>query len=62
VYFAFAAIYVVLCIVFIADVLRQPATALSGLGKGLWILAVLVVPVFAWVVYGFWRLRRSRTY
>jgi len=62
VYFAFAAIYIVLCIVFIADVLRQPATALSGLGKALWILAVLVVPVFAWVVYGFWRLRQSRTY
>ena len=61
-YFAFAAIYIVLCIVFIADVLRQPATALSGLGKALWILAVLVVPVFAWVVYGFWRLRQSRTY
>jgi hypothetical protein len=33
-YFAFAVIYVVLCIVFIADVLRQPSTALSGVGKG----------------------------
>jgi hypothetical protein len=52
----------VLCIVFIADVLRQPATALSGAGKALWILALLLVPVFAWVVYGFWRLRQSRTY
>jgi len=62
VYFAFAAIYIVLCIVFIADVLRQPATALSGAGKALWILALLLVPVFAWVVYGFWRLRQSRTY
>ncbi len=62
VYFAFAAIYIVLCIVFIADVLRQPATALSGVGKALWILALLLVPVFAWVVYGFWRLRQSRTY
>lgn len=61
-YFAFAAIYIVLCIVFIADVLRQPATALSGVGKTLWILALLLVPVFAWVVYGFWRLRQSRTY
>jgi heme/copper-type cytochrome/quinol oxidase subunit 2 len=62
VYFAFAVIYVVLCIVFIADVLRQPATALSGVGKALWILALLFVPVFAWVVYGIWRMRQSRTY
>jgi hypothetical protein len=62
VYFAFAAIYIVLCVVFIADVLRQPAGALSGAGKALWILALLLVPVFAWVVYGFWRLRQSRTY
>ena len=34
VYFAFAAIYVVLSIVFIVDVLRQPSTALSGVGQG----------------------------
>jgi hypothetical protein len=60
VYFFFGAIYVVLCVVFIADVLRQPATALSGVGKALWILALIVVPVFAWVVYGFWRIKRSR--
>ena len=59
-YFAFAAIYVVLSIAFIADVLRQPSTALSGVGKALWILALLVVPVFAWVVYGIWRMRQSR--
>jgi hypothetical protein len=61
-YFAFAAIYIVLCIVFIADVLRQPATALSGVGKALWIVALIAVPLFAWVVYGFWRLRQGRTY
>jgi hypothetical protein len=60
VYFAFAAIYVVLSIAFIADVLRQPSSALSGVGKALWILALLVVPVFAWVVYGIWRMRQSR--
>jgi len=60
VYFAFAVIYIVLCVVFIADVLRQPATALSVAGKALWILALLVVPVFAWVVYGIWRMRQSR--
>ena len=59
-YFVFAAIYVVLSIAFIADVLRQPSTALSGAGKTLWILALLVVPVFAWLAYGFWRIKRSR--
>ena len=59
-YFAFLVIYIALSIVFIADVLRQPATALSGAGKVLWILARLVVPVFAWVVYGIWRMRKSR--
>jgi hypothetical protein len=60
VYFAFAAIYVVLSIAFIVDVLRQPSTALSGAGKALWIVALLVVPIFAWLVYGFWRVKRSR--
>jgi phospholipase D-like protein len=59
-YFAFAAIYVVLSIAFIVDVLRQPPTVLSGAGKALWILALLVVPLFAWIVYGFWRIRQSR--
>ena len=59
-YFAFLVLYIALSIAFIADVLRQPATALSGVGKALWILALLVVPVFAWVVYGIWRMRRSR--
>ena len=59
-YFAFAAIYVVLSIAFIVDVLRQPPSALSGVGKALWILALLVVPLFAWIVYGLWRIKRSR--
>ena len=59
-YFAFGLIYIALSIAFIADVLRQPATALSGAGKALWILALLLVPVFAWVVYGIWRMRQSR--
>ena len=61
-YWTFAIIYSALSIAFIADVLRQPATALSGVGKALWILALLVVPVFAWLVYGTWRLRQSRSY
>jgi phospholipase D-like protein len=59
-YFAFAVIYIVLVAIFIIDVLRQPATALSGVGKAIWIVAVLVVPIFAWIVYGFWRIKRSR--
>ena len=58
--FGFLVIYVALSIVFIADVLRQPASALSGVGKGLWIAALLLVPVFAWIVYGIWRMRQSR--
>lgn len=61
-YWTFAIIYLALSVAFIADVLRQPATALSGVGKALWILALLLVPVFAWIVYGTWRLRQSRSY
>jgi hypothetical protein len=57
-YFGAIAIYVVLSVFFIADVLRNPE--LTAAGKGLWILALLLVPVFAWLVYGIWRMRRSR--
>jgi heme/copper-type cytochrome/quinol oxidase subunit 2 len=60
VYATFFIIYAALSVVFIADVLRQPATALSGMGKAVWILALIFVPVFAWVVYGIWRMRQSR--
>jgi len=60
VYFAFAAIYIVLSIVFIIDVLRQPPMVLSAVCKVLLIIALLVVPVFAWIVYGFWRIKQSR--
>ena len=59
-YFGALAIYIALSIAFIADVLRQPATELSVAGKVLWILALLLVPVFAWIVYGIWRLRQQR--
>ena len=57
-YFAFGAIYIVLSVFFIADVVRNQA--LSGAGKALWVAALLLVPVFAWVVYGIWRMRQSR--
>jgi hypothetical protein len=60
VYYGALAIYVVLSIAFIADVVRQPGTELTVAGKILWILALLVVPVFAWIVYGIWRLRQQR--
>jgi hypothetical protein len=59
-YFGFLVIYLALSVFFIADVVRQPATALSGAGKALWIVALLLVPVFAWVFYGIWRMRQSR--
>ena len=59
-YWGGLAIYVVLSVVFIADVVRQPSTALSGVGKVLWIAALLLVPVFAWLVYGIWRIRQGR--
>jgi len=51
-------IYVLLTVVFIADVLRN--TALTTAGKVLWIVALVLVPVLAWLVYGIWRLRQSR--
>ena len=57
-YFAFGAIYIVLSVFFIADVVRNPA--LTGAGKVLWILALLLVPVLAWIVYGIFRMRQSR--
>jgi Phospholipase_D-nuclease N-terminal len=59
-YVGFGVIYLALSIFFIADVLRQPANALSGGGKALWIVALLLVPVFTWVIYGTWRMRQSR--
>ena len=57
-YYGALAIYVVLSIAFIADVVRN--RELSPGAKGLWILALLVLPVFAWLVYGIWRVRQSR--
>jgi Phospholipase_D-nuclease N-terminal len=59
-YVGFGVIYLALSVFFIADVFRQPASALSGAGKALWIVALLVVPVFAWVIYSTWRMRQGR--
>jgi Phospholipase_D-nuclease N-terminal len=59
-YVGFGILYIALSVFFIADVLRQPPTALSGAGKAIWIVALLVVPVFAWIIYGSWRMRQSR--
>lgn len=52
------AVYVVLSILFAADVARNPA--LTPGGKGLWILVLLLVSVFAWLVYAVWRMRKGR--
>jgi hypothetical protein len=51
-------IYVLLTVVFVVDVVRNPA--LTAAGKVLWILALVLVPVLAWLVYGIWRMRQSR--
>jgi len=59
-YFAVIAIYYALVLAVIVDILRQPASAVSGLGKTLWIVAFLVIPVLPWLAYGFWRIQRSR--
>ena len=57
-YWTLGIIYIVLTIAFIADVLRNSALTVGG--KILWIVALLIVPVFAWLVYGIWRMRQSR--
>jgi len=57
-YFLFGAIYIVLVLVFIVDVWRNPA--LSTAGRVLWTVAVIVAPVLSWIVYGFWRLRQKQ--
>jgi hypothetical protein len=57
-YWTLGIIYVVLSIAFIADVVRN--TALSAGAKALWIVALLLLPVVTWLVYGTWRLRQSR--
>jgi hypothetical protein len=57
-YWTLSIIYLVLTVVFIVDVVRN--TALTTAGKVLWIVALVLVPVLAWLVYGIWRLRQSR--
>lgn len=56
-YVLFGAIYVILVLVFIVDVWRNPA--LSTAGRVLWSVAVIVAPVLSWIAYGFWRLTRK---
>jgi Phospholipase_D-nuclease N-terminal len=57
-YWGSFAIYVVLTVVFIADVVRNPD--LSSVGKTVWIVALILVPLLSWLVYGIWRLRTRR--
>ena len=57
-YWTLGVIYIVLSIAFIADVLRN--RALSAGAKALWIVALLLLPVLAWLLYGIWRMRQSR--
>ena len=57
-YWTLGIIYIVLTIAFIADVIRNEA--LTAGAKALWIAALVLVPVFAWLVYGIWRMRQSR--
>jgi hypothetical protein len=57
-YWTLGIIYIVLTVAFVADVLRNPA--LTGTGKALWIVALVLVPVLAWLAYGIVRLRQSR--
>jgi Phospholipase_D-nuclease N-terminal len=58
VYWTLFIFYVVLTVVFAVDVVRNPGLTVAG--KVLWIAALLLVPVLAWVVYGIWRLRQQR--
>jgi hypothetical protein len=57
-YWTLGIIYVALSIAFIADVVRNEA--LSAGGKALWIVALLVAPVLAWLVYAIFRMRQRR--
>ena len=57
-YWTLAIIYVVLTLAFIADVLRN--TALTAGARAVWIVALILLPVVTWLVYGTWRLRQSR--
>ena len=57
VFFAIA-IYVLIVFFFVVDVLRQQT--LSGAGKALWILGLIVLPLISMLAYGFWRISRSK--
>ena len=51
-------IYLALTIVFVADVLRNRHLS-SGERIG-WIAALIIVPIFAWPIYGVIRMRQKR--
>ena len=57
VFFAIA-MYALIVVFFVVDVLRQPS--LSGLTKALWIIGFVVLPVITLLAYGLWRISRSR--
>ncbi len=51
-------IYLALTVVFVADVLRN--TSLTSGAKFGWIAALIIVPILAWPIYGYVRLRQKR--
>ena len=51
-------IYLALTIAFVADVLKN--RHLTAGGKIGWIAALIIVPIFAWPIYGVIRLRQKR--
>jgi hypothetical protein len=57
-YIGAALIYLALTIVFVADVLRN--RSLTSGGRIGWIAALLIVPIFAWPIYGIIRMREKR--
>ena len=51
-------IYLALTIAFVADVLRN--RRLTTGGRIGWIAALILVPIFAWPIYGVIRMRQKR--
>ena len=51
-------IYLALTIAFVADVLKN--RHLTTGGRIGWIAALIIVPIFAWPIYGIIRMRQKR--